>query len=87
MEWNNKQMILRIAHGNFDGDVFAMFVAISDLGSDDLVEQEQDILVSHFLYVRTDSEVPYGWWTRGGQVHAAGSIVTPYSYGCQGGRR
>jgi hypothetical protein len=20
------------------------------------------------------SEVPYGWWTRGGQVHAAGSI-------------
>ena len=51
---------LRNTDRNLDCNVFTEFIAISDLGSDSLVEDEQDLFVSHLVYLRTDSQVSEG---------------------------
>ena len=49
-----------ITDWNLDCNVFAEFIAISELGSDGLVENKQDFCVRHLVYLVTDSQVSRG---------------------------
>jgi hypothetical protein len=45
------------ANRNFDCDVLAKFIAMSDLRGDRLVVNEQDVGIGHLVYLRTNPQV------------------------------
>ena len=48
---------LRTTDRNLDSNVFAKFIAICDLGSNNLIEEKQDFFIRHFLHLRADCQV------------------------------
>ena len=55
-----KALDLWSADRNLDRHVLAEFVAVSDLGSESPVEDEENVFVSHVPHLRTDGQVGRG---------------------------